>query len=58
MHIKKHRLLPGRKPARDRLQRGHHVSDGSLREIVGTIRVVTGTDYRRRFYRDVWLVLT
>ena len=49
-------LIPGRKSASDRLQRRHHVSDGSLRKILCGIRVVTGTGNRRSFHRDVRFV--
>jgi len=49
-------VAAGRKPSRGRIQRRHHVSDGPLRKVVGTVRLVTRTDCRRGFRRNVRLV--
>jgi len=46
-------LVSGGKSASDSLLRFHHVSDGRLRKILGTTRIVTGTSDWRNFHRDV-----
>jgi len=45
--------VSGWKSSRDRIQRIHHVSDGSLRKILCTTRIATGTGSRRCFHRSV-----
>ena len=45
--------VSGWKSSRDRIQRIHHVSDGSLWKILCTTRIATGTGSRRCFLHNV-----